>query len=61
MININLLDAIYLLNYEYKEGPPPEPESLGDVNLDGSVNILDIVYLIEYKYKGGPEPCHPTE
>jgi len=56
---VNLLDIVYLINYKYKDGPPPDPMESGDVNSDTLVNLLDIVYLINYKYKGGPEPHCP--
>ncbi|MCK4224197.1 MAG: S8 family serine peptidase [candidate division Zixibacteria bacterium] len=54
---INLADVVYLINYLYKEGPPPSPLFLGDVNCDDEVDIGDVVYLINYLYQNGPEPC----
>ncbi len=56
---IDILDIVYLINYKYKDGPPPFPMDAADVNHDGSINILDIVYLINYKYKDGPKPICP--
>jgi hypothetical protein len=54
----NILDISYLIDYIYKDGPPPCPTwTAGDINCDMSVNILDITYLINYKYKNGPPPC----
>jgi len=52
---INILDATYLINYLYRDGPPPDPYA-GDINGDGSINILDVTYLINYLYKDGPPP-----
>ncbi len=57
-LQINILDAVYIILYKYKNGPPPEPVSAGDINLDGTVDLADVIYLINYKYKGGPEPCN---
>jgi hypothetical protein len=54
---INLGDAVYLITYQYKNGPAPDPLLAGDVNCDGAVNLGDVVYLITYLYKGGPAPC----
>lgn len=54
--NINILDIIYLIDYLYKHGPPPEPLAAADVDGSGAINVLDITYLISFLYKGGPEP-----
>jgi len=55
---INILDVTYLINYLYKSGPAPIPESAGDANCSGSINILDATYLINYLYKDGNPPCY---
>lgn len=54
---VDVLDIIYLINYKFKDGPPPNEPASADVNLDTHVDVLDIIYLIDYKFKGGPEPC----
>ena len=51
---VNIIDVVYIINYKYKGGPPPEPLSIANVNSDGDINILDIVCIINFKYKGGP-------
>ena len=56
---INSADVVYLINYLFKGGPPPEPLEAGDVNCDGIINSADVVYLINYLFKGGPPPCKP--
>jgi hypothetical protein len=53
----NVSDVIYLINYVVKQGPSPEPVSLGDVDCNGDVTIADIVYLVNYLFKGGKAPC----
>jgi len=49
---INILDVVFLINFLYKEGKPPEPLITGDTDGDGEVNILDIVCLLNRIYKG---------
>ncbi len=59
---INILDIVFLINYEYKSGPAPEQMLSADVNSDDDIDITDIVYLIDFKYKGGPDPnCSVTD
>jgi len=53
---INLADAVMLINYVFKGGPPPGPECVGDANGDDAINIADSVHLINYIFKGGPPP-----
>jgi hypothetical protein len=54
---VQLGDVVYLISYQYKNGPAPVPIQAGDVNLNGVVDLGDVVYLITYQYKGGPPPC----
>ncbi|MEZ5357932.1 MAG: dockerin type I repeat-containing protein [Candidatus Zixiibacteriota bacterium] len=54
---VNIGDAVYLIEYIFRGGPPPKPLEIGDVNCDGSVNIGDAVYLVNYIFRSGPEPC----
>lgn len=54
---VNVGDAVYLINYAFKGGPPPVCTDEGDANVDCLVNVGDVVYLINYAFKGGPEPA----
>ncbi len=52
----DVADAIYLLNYLFKEGPAPSPLLTGNVNCDGVVDVGDAIYLLNYLFKSGPPP-----
>ncbi len=54
---IDVGDVVYLINYLFKGGPPPNPLWMGNVNCDGVVDVGDIVYLINYLFQGGQPPC----
>jgi hypothetical protein len=54
---VNIMDAVYLVEYVFRGGMAPDPEPSGDANCNGVVNIEDAVYLINYIFKGGPPPC----
>jgi hypothetical protein len=54
---INASDVVYLINYLFIGGPPPDPMAAGDVNCDGTINVSDVVYLINYLFISGPPPC----
>jgi len=52
----NLSDLIWLVNYVFKGGPPPDPELwIGDVNADCKVNLADIIYYVNFVFKGGAQ------
>jgi len=57
--SIDILDAVYMLNYLYKDGPPIPPDVKSDIDGSGSLDIMDAIYLIDYKYKNGPLPYCP--
>jgi PKD repeat protein len=54
---INIGDAVVIIYYVFKGGPPPSPVEAGDANCDGNCNVGDAVYLINYVFRGGAEPC----
>ena len=56
---VNIADAIYLVNYLFTGGTSPDPLWVGDANCDGAVNIADVIYLLNYLFTGGPPPGCP--
>jgi hypothetical protein len=54
---IDVSDAVFLLNYLFEGGPPPDPFQAGDVNCSGIVDLGDPLYLLNYLFRYGPPPC----
>ncbi len=53
---VNISDIVFVINYLYRGGPPPNDPNYADVNGNCVINIQDISYLIKYLYLGGPAP-----
>ena len=53
---LSMLDIMYLVNFLYKDGPPPASDDVADANNDSIVNIMDPTYLVSFFYKQGPPP-----
>ncbi len=49
-------DLVYLINYLFRNGPPPDPLAAGDPNADCVVEGSDVVYLVNYLFRNGPAP-----
>jgi hypothetical protein len=54
--SIGLGDAIYILNYLFRNGPEPDPFQAGDANCDGNVQLDDAIHVLNYLFKNGSEP-----
>jgi hypothetical protein len=54
---VDIDDVVYLINYIFAGGPPPDPIESGDADCSGGIDIDDVVYLIAFIFSGGPEPC----
>jgi hypothetical protein len=53
---VDLGDAVSLINYIFKGGPPPTPVCIGDADGGNAVNVADVVYVVNFVFKGGPMP-----
>jgi subtilisin family serine protease len=51
---VNAADVVYLMNYLFRGGPPPDLPSAGDPNGDCIINSADLVYLTNYLFRHGP-------
>ncbi|MFH1699633.1 MAG: M28 family peptidase [Candidatus Zixiibacteriota bacterium] len=56
--DVNVGDAVFIINHVFKGGPAPEPLESGDANDDGQTNVGDAVFIINHVFKGGPAPCN---
>jgi predicted outer membrane repeat protein len=54
---IDIDDAVYLLDYVFGNGAAPVPPEAGDADCSGAIDIDDIVYLVNYIFSGGNVPC----
>ena len=54
--NINISDAVYIINYIFRGGAAPYPYCAGEADGSGSLNISDAIYIINYGFRGGPPP-----
>ncbi len=52
--DLNLADAIYILQYQFADGPEPACMDAADANDDGAVDIGDSVFLLQYLFVSGP-------
>ncbi len=54
--DVNVGDAVFMINHVFRGGPAPDPWQLGDANCDGTVDVGDIVFLIAAAFRYGPQP-----
>lgn len=56
---VNVSDELYLINFAFRFGPPPQPMAAADTNGDGFVDMGDIRYLVAYVHLMGAPPICP--
>ncbi|NIP42914.1 MAG: hypothetical protein GWO41_17110 [candidate division Zixibacteria bacterium] len=55
--NINVSDAVWIINFTFVGGDPPRPELYqGDANCDDNINVSDAVFIVNYVFMGGQSP-----
>ncbi len=54
---VNVSDAVFIINYIFAGGNPPDPIESGDCNCDYICNVSDAVWIINYIFAGGKKPC----
>ncbi len=55
--DVNVSDAVWIINYVFTSGSAPDPLESGDANCDGDVNVSDAVWIINYVFVSGDSPC----
>jgi hypothetical protein len=58
---VNVSDIVWMINFVFGTGDPPDPLAAGDVDCNGSVNVSDIVCLINFVFGTGKNPCDPDD
>lgn len=53
---VDVADIVYLIEYQYKNGPAPPCLDEADVDGERGIDVGDLVYMIDYQFKGGDEP-----
>lgn len=57
--DIDLGDAVFLLNYLFRSGQAPPLLEAADLNCDELIDLADVIVLLNYLFREGPLPCAP--
>jgi hypothetical protein len=53
---VTVADAVFLVNYLYRQGSEPCICEAADANGDCLINLGDLVYVLGYLFRDGPDP-----
>jgi hypothetical protein len=59
--NLNITDAVVILNFLFLGTSQPACEVLADSNADTTVNLTDAVFILNFLFLGGPSPVRLTD
>gem|GEM_PF-6232481 len=59
--NINIGDAVYVVNYIFRGRPEPPNLNTADASCDGRITVGDAVWVITYIFRHGLPPCCPDK
>jgi hypothetical protein len=57
--SLNLVDAVFLIQWLFKGGPAPPCLKSADAVDDGVLDVSDILFILRFLFRGGPEPGAP--
>ena len=57
--NVNIGDAVHLINYVFRNGAAPDPIEAGDAGCNDTTDLSDAIYIINFAFRNGPAPCCP--
>lgn len=53
---IDISDLVYLIDYQFRNGPEPECFDAANIDGEGVIEVTDAVYFIDYQFRNGPPP-----
>ncbi|MEM7261220.1 MAG: hypothetical protein AAF488_04460 [Planctomycetota bacterium] len=56
---IDIADAIFVLDHLFGGGLAPTPLGAGDANSDAAIDIADAIFLLGFLFNGGSAPAAP--
>ena len=59
--SFDIADLVYLVDFMFNLGPPPDPLCLANVDGSDGVDISDLVYMVDHMFTGGPPPVPGCE
>jgi len=57
--DLQLTDAIFILNFLFTGGPPPACSEAADADDNGTVQLTDGIRILNFLFTGGPPPSAP--
>ncbi len=55
---IDIADLVFMVEFMFADGPPPEVLLTADIDGNGAVDISDLVAFVDYMFNGGEPPVH---
>lgn len=56
---VDLADAIWLLNYLFRDGLQPPNFDAADADDSGSLDVTDVIYIVDWRFNSGAPPPPP--